>query len=84
MPGKMTKRQALEWAKSLPDDDDESVVHVVKVRKTDPDWAWLFGPTKSSDASDDADETADDDAGDDDEGKPEPKPKGRNRYFGGN
>lgn len=81
MPPKMTRKQALEWAKSLPADDDDQTVHVFKVKKTDPEWAWLFGKSAAPDGDDDAtDDDADDDEGDD---KPEPKPKPRNKFFGG-
>lgn len=77
---KMSKREALEWAKSLPDDDDETTVHVVKVRKNDPGWAWLFGSNKSENSPDESDDDPEDDP--EGEPKPEPKPKSRNRFFG--
>lgn len=78
---KMSKSEALQWAKSLPDDDETDTVHVVRVKKSDPNWAWLFGTTQSSDADDDTDDDPDDDA--DDGKKPEPGPKSRNKFFGG-
>lgn len=78
---KMSKREALQWAKSLPDDDETDTVHVMRVKKSDPRWAWLFGPAESSDEADDTD----DDPESDEEGtKPEPEPKSRNKFFGGN
>lgn len=64
-----------------PDDDDLETVHVLKVRRSDPNWSWLFPSSRSGRTGDSEEDDGSED--DDDEQEGEPKPKTRHRYFGG-
>lgn len=81
---KLSKKELLEYANSLPDDAPDPAegesVYVVKVKKDDPQWGWLFG---GGDSAESEAEEGEEGEAEEAEDKNDPKPKPRNRYFGG-
>jgi hypothetical protein len=59
----------------VKEDKEGNRSYGVRVKKSDPKWAWLFGETEKADD--------DGDKGDDDTDKKDRQPATRNKYFGG-